>query len=151
VYIIYEDVIARYPSVATWGKTETEVNSDLIYYAEMELNSRLSAYYSVPFSASHPTVKDLAIELTYYKALVTKKPKEAEEVRKAILGRLDDLKEGREFIFTGSNTTIAPSGQEDEIWSTTQDYHPTHGMLDPANEYTGIDSDWLDDEESERS
>ncbi len=60
-YVKYLDVIARYSILKTWGKSETEVTSDLIYYAEMELNSRLASHFSVPFSDSHPTVKDLTM------------------------------------------------------------------------------------------
>lgn len=150
MYIEYEDVIARYEVIKTWGKTPTEVNSDLIYYAEMELNSRLASHFSVPFSAAHPTVKDLAIDLCYLKALRTRDPKKANDIEKAVLGRIDALKEGREYIYTGSGTQIVPEGADQEVWSTTQDYHPVHGILDAEHEDVGIDDDRIEDEEDER-
>ncbi len=149
-YVNYEEVIARYSILETWGKTETEVTSDLIYYAEMELNSRLASHFSVPFSDSHPTVKDLTIDLCYYKALVTKDPEKAEQIHDAIIGRIDGIKEGKEYIYTGSDTII-PSGAGQEIWSPTMDYHPVHSMLDAESPFTQIDSSLIEDLEDERS
>ena len=149
-YINYEDVIARYPVLKTWGKSETEVTSDLIYYAEMELNGRLAGHFSVPFSDSYPTVKDLAIDLCYYKALITKDPEKAEKIHDAIIGRIDDINEGKEYIYTGSGT-IVPSGAEQEIWSPLLDYYPVHTMLDAESPFTYIDPDLIDDLEDERS
>lgn len=150
MYVNYNDVIARYPIIKTWGKSETEVSSDLIYYAEMELNSRFASHFSVPFSGSHPTVKDLAIDLTYYKALITKDPDKAEKIHDAIIGRINEIKEGKELIFTGSDTAIDASGTGQEIWSPLLDYHPVHSMLDEESEYTQIDSSYLDELEDER-
>ncbi len=149
-YVAYLDVIARYSVLKTWGKTETEVTSDLIYYAEMELNSRLASHFSVPFSDSHPTVKDLTIDLCYYKALVTKDPEKAEQIHDAIIGRIDGIKEGKEYIYTGSDTII-PVGAGQEIWSPIMDYHPVHSMLDAESPFTQIDSSLIEDLEDERS
>ncbi len=149
-YVEYLDVIARYSVLKTWGKTETEVTSDLIYYAEMELNSRLASHFSVPFSDSHPTVKDLTIDLCYYKALITKDPEKAEQIHDAIIGRIDGIKEGKEYIYTGSGTII-PSGAGQEIWSPVMDYYPVHSMLDAEDIHTQIDPDRIDDLEDERS
>jgi len=50
-YTSYEEVIIRYPMIKTWAKTEVEVNSDLIYYGEMELNGRMASHFTVPFAA----------------------------------------------------------------------------------------------------
>ena len=147
-YASYNDVIIRYPIVKTWGKTEAEISSDLIYYAEMELNSRLGTHFAVPFTTVYPTVKDLSIDLSYYRALRTKDPKKANEIRKAVLGRIEDIKAGKEFIYTGSGTLEASGGIE--IWSTTEDYHPVHSMLDAEDPLTDISSERLYDEADER-
>ena len=71
MYITYADLVARYPVIETKYTKDSEVNSHLIYWAEHELNSRLSSHFSVPFSAAHPTVKDLAIDLSYYRPLLS--------------------------------------------------------------------------------
>ncbi len=149
-YVDYEDVIARYSVLKTWGKSESEVTSDLIYYAEMELNGRLASHFSVPFSDSHPTVKDLTIDLCYYKALIIKDPEKAEKIHDAIIGRIDAIKEGKEYIYTGSGTVI-PSGAGQEIWSPGMDFHPVHSMLDAESPFTQIDSALIEDLEDERS
>ena len=150
-YVNYEEVITRYPIIKTYGKTETEVNSDLIYYSDIELNGMLGSHFSVPFSDSHPTVKDLTIELCYYRAIRTKDPKKAELIHDAVIGRIEKIKKGEELIYTGSGTVIYPDASEQEVWSTTMDYHPVHSMLDAASPYTQVDSSLLDALESERS
>ena len=93
-YATYEEVTTRYSILKTWGKTKTEVSSDLIYFAEVELNSKMASHFSVPFSGSHPTVKDLTIDLAYYKALLTKDPDKAEKIMKAVDGRIGKIKNG---------------------------------------------------------
>jgi len=149
-YVNYGEVIARYPLIETWGKSETEVNSDLIYYAEVELNGRLGSHFSVPFSVAHPTIKDLTIDLCLYRILVTKDPDKAEKFKERIIGRIEDIKNGDEYIYTGSGTTIDASGSEQEVWSNTMGYVPTHSMLDPESTYTEIDPDAISDLEDER-
>ena len=149
-YTDYEEITIRYPILKTWGKTAPEVNSDLIYYAEMELNGLMATHFSVPFSESHPTVKDLAMDLAYYKAILTKEPLKAKDIHDAILGRIDRIKEGKEFIFTGSNTTIQPNAVGVTIWSNVMSYHPVHTLLDADSEYTYVSSARLADLESER-
>jgi len=147
-YANYAEAIQRYPLLATWSQTNVE--SDLLYFAEMELNSLLASHFTVPFAAAHPTVKDLTIDLAYYRALRMKDPKKAREIREDIKGRIDDIKDGEEYIYTGSGTTIEPSGSGEEIWSTTMDYHPVHSMLDADDSLTMVSSERLQDEADER-
>ena len=149
-YVNYDEVVARYPLLESWGKSQTEVNSDLIHYAEVELNSKLGSKFSVPFSDAHPTVKDLTIDLCYYRALRTKDPDKALKLHEIFLGRIDDILSGKEVLYTDSGTIIEADGAEQEVWSNNLDYYPTHTMLDPESEYTQIDPDLIDDLEDER-
>jgi len=149
-YVIFDEVIARYPILETWGKSQTEVNSDLIYYSEIELNSRLGSKFTVPFSGPPPTIKDLTIDLCYCKALRTKDPDKAVKVCQMVSERIDDILNGTASICTGSGTIIEVSGADQEVWSSNLDYYPTHSMLDPESKYTQIDPDLLDDLEDER-
>jgi len=148
MYITYEDAVRRYPELEGWPGMATSVNSDLIYYAAHELNSRMASHFSVPFSAAHPTVMDLVIDLTYYRSLRTQDPKRAALIKDAIEGRIAAIKNGDEQLMTGSGTVIVPEAPGDEIWSTTQDYHPVRGMGDAEDEF--VDPDRLDDEADER-
>ena len=150
MYITYADLVARYPIIETKYKKSSEVNSHIIYWAEYELNSRFASQFTVPFSAAHPTVKDLAIDLSYYRALLSIDPDKAEKFKKAVIGRIDSIKAGDEHIYTDSHTVIAAEGMDDEIWSSTMEYHPTHSMLDAESEYTRISSERTYDEENER-
>jgi len=152
MYITYAEVIIRYPIIATWTNSQSEVENDLIFYAERELNSRLASHFSVPFSGSHPTIKDIAMDLVYYKALYTKDPAKAKEIKDAVIGRIEDIKEGKEYIVTDSYTTIAPNKNITQpIWSNQMDYHSVHSMLDAEDTLTRIDSDYISALEDERT
>lgn len=150
-YASYEEVITRYSILKTWGKSITEVSSDLIYFAEMELNGRMATHFTVPFSASHPTIKDLTIELSYYRALAQTDPKKAKKIHERILGRIQHIKEGHEYIYTGSGTVITPDNPSQDIWSTMQAYAPVHSMLGAESPYTAVDSNLLQAEKNART
>jgi hypothetical protein len=148
-YATYNEVITRYPIIKSWGKTEQEITSHLIYYAEVELNGLLSSHFTVPFSDGYPTVKDITIDLAYYKALVTRDPEKAGKIQDAIMGRIENIQKGEEYIWTGSDT-IQPLSAEQEVWSTTEDYHPVFGMHDAESVYSIVSSARLEAEEAER-
>ena len=150
-YATFAELIVRYPVVAKWATNTVDVSSDLIYNAENELNGRFASHFSVPFSASHPTVKDLTLDLSYYNAIKTRVPKDAQRIHDVIIGRINDIKEGKEYIYTGSGTTIAPNASTDQVWSNLQDYHPVHSMLGAESPFTHISSERLQDLEDERS
>ena len=152
MYITYDEVVLRYPLLKTWASGSSILNDDIIAYAEHELNSMFATHFSVPFSGSHPTIKDIAIDLAYYRTMVIKDPDKADKVKDAILGRIDRIKEGKEYIITGSYTVITPDSTiaGGEVWSTNMDYHPVFSMLDADNALSEIDSDRLSAEESER-
>jgi hypothetical protein len=153
MYITYSDVSLRYPIIKTWISESPILANDIITYAEHELNSRLSTHYSVPFSAAHPTVKDLCIDLSYLRTLRNRDTKQAGVLKKYIDERIENLKTGKEYIMTDSYTYIEPDATKgnQEIWSTVMDYHPVHSMLDADNAYTNIDSNRIQDEEDERA
>jgi hypothetical protein len=135
----------------SWSGNSPMLN-DEIGYAEKELNGRLATHFSTPFSGAHPTVKDLSIDLTYYRTLRLKDPDMAKKFKDDIIGRIEGLKKGDEYIYTDSNTTItADANLAGEIWSNVKDYHPTFSMLDPENSYSRVDSARLIAEEDERS
>ena len=148
-YITYSELITRYAALST--SSETNVNSDLIYYAEVELNGRLASCFTVPFAVAHPTVKDLTMDLAYYKNLRTKDPDKAEKLRKYIDGRIDNIKDGKEYIYTASGTLEPVDSGIADIWSTTENYHPVHSMLDAEDPLTMVSSERLYDEADERA
>ena len=73
------------------------------------------------------------------------------EVNSALSLRIEGLLDGSEKIVTGSGTTIDPvTASGVNIWSSTEDYTPTHSMLGAENPCEGISSEYLSDLESER-
>jgi hypothetical protein len=148
-YADYTEVIERYPSMASWGDVQSEVAS-LTFFAENQINGMLASAFDVPFSGAHPTIKDLTIDWTYYKALVTRDPGKAEKIRDYLMGRIEALKNGEESIMTDSGTSIIGTDASQEVWTNTGCWHPTHSMLDAENEFTMISSDRLEYDEDER-
>lgn len=147
-YITYDELIARYAALGT--SSASNVNSDLIYYASIEINGLLGSHFTVPFTANHPTIKDLTIDLAYYKNLRGKDPEKAEKLRESIMDRIESIKSGEEAIYTGSGTLEMSSTPNADIWSSTQDYHPVHSMLDADDPLTVVCSEQLYDEANER-
>jgi len=138
--------------LATWSDSCDTVTNDTMVYAEHELNSLMATHFSVPFGGSHPTIKDLTMDLVYYKTMVVKDPEKAEQIKDAVLGRIDRIKAGEEYIITDSYTTITPDASiaGGEVWSTNQEFHPVFSMLDAESEFSIIDEDRIDEEENER-
>ena len=149
-YVEPDAVIARYPLLEDWGKSETEVSSDLIHYAEIELNGLLGGHFTVPFTPAHPTVQDLTIDLCYDRALRTKDPDKSKYFHDLFMKRIGRIIDGEEFIYTGSGTILESLDSEDDIWSSEMDYHPIHSMLEPDSTYTVVDSSLIADLEDER-
>lgn len=151
MYITYAEVLERYPMLKTWITNSPQLNND-ISFAEHELNGRLSTHFSTPFSGSHPTIKDLAIDLTYYRQFRFQDPDRAEKLKDAIIGRIEAIKNGDEYIWTDSNTAMGPDASKaSEIWSNLENYQPAFSMLDADDPATGIDQNRLDDEEDART
>ena len=155
MYITYDDVVVRYPIVGSWASNKTEVDSGLIPFVEADLNSRLAPAYTVPFSDTPLIIKDLSMELLYIKMLSTRNSGKEQmaafnTLNKLFDARINRLLEGEDKILTDSGTIIDPSGTKNEVWSTNEDYHPTHSMLDAEDSATGVSSDRLYDEVWER-
>ncbi len=148
-YISYDEVLVRYPLVNTWSEKKSDVNSQLIYFAEAEVDALLAPAYSTPFSAAHPTIKDLSLDLCKYKILLDQDAEKAEAIYSVIERRINKLVSGEMMITTGSGS-LEPSGGGQTVWSNTADYEPTHTMLDEDSYYTRVDSSLQSDLENER-
>lgn len=149
-YISYSELTSRYPAMVDLG-SESTVNSAWIYFGEVELNARLASKFSVPFSDAYPVVKDLSIDITYSKYLAQRDHEAFKSFQEYIDGRIERLLDGTDNIYTDSGTVIYGETRSGvSIWSSTEDYVPTHSMLGAENIYTGIDSNYLYDLENER-
>jgi len=148
-YIDYNELLIRYPLVKTWSDQPSHVDSYLIYYAENRVDMLMAPAYTTPFSAGHPTVKDLSFEMCLYMITLEKDPEKAKSIYDIITDQVDKLLSGEAQVITGSGT-LAPDAPGAAIWSNTKDYLPTHTMLDDDSPYTHVDSSQLYNLENER-
>lgn len=144
-YVSAEDVSRRYRMFDTNSMDTLQEN---IYYAEKEIESSLATVYTVPFTAPHPTVKDLVIDMTYIRYLRMIDPEKGMKLYDFIRKRLNRIQNGEEPLVTGSGTLQRTIYSSDMPASTTDDYHPIHSLLDAEDNI--IDQDLIDDLESER-
>jgi len=151
-YVPYSDCVARYPIFETWPGLSTQVNSTLIHYGEVELNARLAPKFDVPFSPAPAAIEDLAIDFAYLKSLNYGNQNERwVEVNSMLSSRIERILDGDEMLVTDSGTVIEPVTRSGvDIWSSTEDYNPTHSMLGAESPCEGIDSNYLHDLRSER-
>jgi hypothetical protein len=154
-YVTYDEMILRYPVVKSNNMGTEAVNSDLIYYGEVEVNGRLGTNYTVPFSPPPPIVKDLAMDVAYHKFLRKKDPEEAAKLWKGILDTFIALNGGNDEVpamalVSGSGTVIQPNNADSEFWSDANSYHPTFSDLDAESPYSHVDSARVYNQEVER-
>ena len=150
-YVTYDEMILRYPIVKTENKGVETVNSDLIYYGEVEVNGRLGTNFAVPFpTPAPPIVKDLTIDVAYHKFLRKKDPEEAAKLWEGIFNTFKALNEGKMALVTGSGSIIQPNNADSTFWSNVESWHPTFSMLDAQSELSHVSSERTYDEEVER-
>ena len=135
----------RFGELAT-KTTAINAESAFIGPAEVELEGRLGGFFTVPFSTNNLTVRGLAAELAYLKAVLPDDSAKTEQIRDAVDKSIADLIAGRRQMITSSGETIGTAGNQP--WSSTKEYHPVFNMRDPVD--WGPDVDQLDDEEMER-
>lgn len=144
-YIDWADVTGRYADVAKMTGAEA-VSSYWLGYAESELDARLACKYTVPFSPAPPLVKDLAIDLTYYR--MTIRQKGSELIKEFIDERLTGLIAGT--ITLTDSSGIAVSESATAAWSE-QDKSGYHTAFGPDSELNWrVSSAWVQDVQGER-
>ena len=150
-YASFEQVILRYPIIKTWSVDSSDVKSDLLDFADIEIDSALAPEYSTPFSDTPPIVRDLSIDMAYLKLLIRQDIEKGLAFQEYLYGRIEKLKSGKSGIITDSGTIIDKNNAGMGVWSTTGDYNPAESMLDADNPYTAIDSSYIDYLEDIRS
>jgi len=139
-YIDWEDVIDRYPVLNTVGGAD-EVSSTYIVYAEAMTEGLLASKYTVPFSNNNMTVKNLAIDYTYWMA-ARFKLEDAVAVYSSYYGTIRMLKKDQMEMILDDGTLVTGARKNSGIYSSTQSYHSAFGIDDPIN--WRVDSDQMD-------
>ncbi len=125
-YIEWDDVTNAYPDWARAVSANT-IGNWWIPRAEAEVDARLAPKYTVPFSPVPDLVKDLCIDLAYYKLVF------ATEKGKALKESLDERFKAiidDEMVLTTSAGQVGLSGK---AWSTHQDYPTAFGVDNDLN------------------
>lgn len=140
-YIEWDDVANSYPD---WPKATSAntVGNLWIPRAEAEVDARLAPKYTVPFSPVPDIVRDLAIDLAYYKLVF------ASDKGKALW---ESLKERFESILDGSmllTTSAGAISTGDRAWSTHQNYPTQFGVDSDVN--WQVSSAWAEDQQEAR-
>lgn len=104
-YINWQNVVDKYVTAAKISGS-AELKSNYVDAAEEEIDAALSGLYTVPFTPVPGMVKDLVVDLTYYKA--TYAQEHADKLKKYIDDRILRLQQ-RSLILTTSGQFIAPN------------------------------------------
>lgn len=123
--INWADVNRRYPETLKHADA-TNADSSWVPFAIAELHARLAPRFTVPFSDNNMTAKDLAIDLTFARLYRYKDDEKAAAVTSYVAKQLDMLLAGTMSMLTSSGDLISATGGT--VFSTTEDYHPVHGM-----------------------
>lgn len=135
-YITWADVSNRYPTAAKVQGGSEAVKNYYITGAEDEVDGRCAARYTVPFTPTPGIIKDLCVDLTYYKMII-QNPKTAKELKKYIDQRFTDIANGTIIITTSSGLLATADG----AWSTDQ-YKSSFGV--DCTENWEVDPNWID-------
>ena len=146
-YIQWDDVINRYPALETLQGAD-EMSSAYIVYAEAFTDGMLAGHYTVPFSDNNVIVRDLAIDMTYWRATRFKLD-DAADVASAYFETVSKLVDGTLTMVDDTGTIIPALKKPIGLFSTTQSYHPAFGMSPTIEQH--IDQDLIEDERDRRN
>ena len=145
-YVNQGDLVRRYRIFNEIGDAPL-VNSTFIAPAEAEIEGRLAAKYSVPFTGSPLKVRALVLDLVWAKYMRTRDPAMAAAMVEDINRQIADLLSGDEVIVLEDGTSVGPSGTDDRFFHTQAGYKPIFDVR-PAEDQR-IDPDRLEAEYDE--
>lgn len=125
-YISWADVTGRYNDFAK-GPDATVAETSFVPQAEAEVDARLAVKYSVPFSPAPYLVKDLSIDLAYYKATI--RQESSKLIKEYIDARFKAIIDGT-MVLTNSAGVIGATGNF--AWASNS-YHSSFGLDSEVN------------------
>lgn len=142
-YISWDDVANRYPVSAKQAGGAEPLKTNYINGAEAEVDARLAVKYSTPFSPVPDLVRDLCIDLAYFK-MILGNPKQSKTIKDYLDDRFKAIIEGT-MVLTVSGTII---GTSERAWSDTQEFGSAFGVDAPEN--WQVSSTWMQANEDAR-
>lgn len=140
-YIDWGDVVGKYPQAGRSSVDAVQASSYHIAFAENMVDGLLAPNFSIPFSHTNLTVKELCIDAAFMK-LGVMKDSGYEKIKEDFDARIKRLNSGMEFMIVSStNGNISAVEKTVVAWSNTKDYSPTFNML--PIEYQEVSSSQL--------
>lgn len=140
-YIDWADVTGRYQAFPK-AFDASAAESWLIPHAESEVDGRLAVKYTVPFSPAPYLVKDLSIDLAYYKVIFGSE--RAADLKTYIDDRFKAILDGS-LVLTTSAGTVGQTGAY--AWASNS-YHTSFGPDSEVN--WKVDCEWVTDVQDAR-
>lgn len=140
-YIDWGEVTGRYKDAVGLGDS-TGMGSYWLTHAEAEVDGRVAPRYTVPFSPAPMQIKDLCIDLTYWKMTVGKANKK--ELKAYIDERFNGILAGTILL---TNSLGPLQGQANDAWFENS-YHTSFGPDSPLN--FRVDSNWSQQVQDDR-
>ena len=138
-YVDWDDVINRYPELDSLAGAD-ELSSVYIVYSEAFTDGMLAGTYTVPFSNNNMIVRDLSIDMVYWRA-ARFKFEDATAVKSSYFETIGLLKNGTLTMIDDTGTIIPSLKKPIGLFSTTQSYHSAVGIDDSIN--WQVDSDQM--------
>lgn len=136
-YIDWSHVVGRYSDVAKTADA-TGTGSYFLEMAEYEVDGRLAPRYPVPFSPAPLVVKDLCIDLTYYKMNIMQE--KVEPLKTSLDERFEAILNGT-LVLTNSGGSLLAT-PPNAAW-VSNSYHSSFGPDSDPN--WAVDSNWIQD------
>ena len=156
-YASIDDVFTRYPRIAsmvgsgTNDVTSAEITSSYLMDADAYIDAYLGTKWTVPFSPAPTLVRWMAADIAICNMIFEHQKKAPQVITDRwdrVNSKLEKLRDG-EMTLVGSGAVAVTSGDQ-EVWSTTQAYHPTFSpVLDPLDQR--VDRDRVVDDRADRS
>jgi phage gp36-like protein len=140
-YIQWSEVVARYRKVAE-DYDNPEAQNGFIGGAESEIDARLAHRYTVPFTPVPAAIKDLAIDMAYYRMIW--RDDDSKKLKDFIDSRLNAYASGSATLVT-SGAALATNAQ---AWAQYDGIRTVFGPDDPIN--YSVSSEWQFDTQNER-
>jgi phage gp36-like protein len=125
-YITWADVTGRYTDFAK-GPDAIVAEASFVPQAEAEVDGRLGVKYTVPFSPAPYLVKDLCVDLAYYKATI--RQESSKLIKEYIDQRFESIIDGT-LVLSNSLGTVAGTGNF--AWASNS-YHSSSGLDSEVN------------------
>jgi len=127
------------------GISQTNIESYWLGYGALRVNEELASCFTIPFSSTNHTARDLSIRFAF-EGIQNRKQGNPIDLRvdTELTNRLDDIKNANKPMIYDDGSTIFATNYSNTTYSTTDDYYNVFNMLDVIDQH--VDPDLIRDE-----